>query len=119
MGTEVHISVWVNIEETGILVIDYSILCIKEELGQLSLQSSSPKEEPPPPPPLPQEPPDNDSHNDSSKPSVPSPGVSVGYQSTSAAQHGGWIDGLLGCLRPVWTIIGKAATNEIKGRQGE
>ena len=27
----------------------------------------------------------------------------------------GWIDGLLGCLRPVWTIIGKAAANEIKG----
>lgn len=26
----------------------------------------------------------------------------------------GWFDGLLGCLRPVWTIIGKAAANEIK-----
>jgi hypothetical protein len=100
------------------LLIDCSILCIKEELGHLSLQSSSPKEEPPPPPPPPEEPPNDNNQNDSGKLSVPSPGVSVGYQNTSAAQHGGWIDGLLGCLRPVWTIIGKAATNEIKGRQG-
>ncbi|PSN48755.1 hypothetical protein C0J52_08925 [Blattella germanica] len=93
-----------------------SILCIKEELGQLSLQSShvtSPKEEPPPP-----EPNVADSHDNSSKQSPPSPGVSVDYQDPSAAQRAGWIDGLLGCLRPVWTIIGKAAANEIKGRQG-
>jgi mitogen-activated protein kinase kinase kinase 13 len=85
----------------------------------LSLQSSSPKEEPPPPSPTPQETLDDNSQNDSSKPSVPVPGVSVGCQNTSAAQHGGWIEGLLGCLRPVWTIIGKAATNEIKGRQDD
>jgi hypothetical protein len=112
-----HHSGWVNVEQNGTLLICYSILCIKEELGQLSL--SSPKEEPPPPSPPPQEIPDDYSQNDSSKPSVPLPGVSVGCQNTSAAQHGGWIDGLLGCLRPVWTIIGKATTNEIKGRQGE
>jgi hypothetical protein len=91
-----------------------SILCIKEELGQLSLQSSSPKEEPPP-----EDPSDDTSHDDSSKQSPPCPDVSVGYQDSSAAQHAGWIDGLLGCLRPVWTIIGKAAANEIKGRQGD
>jgi hypothetical protein len=113
-----HYTGWVNVEQNGTLLIYYSILCIKEELGQLSLQSSSPKEEPPPCPP-PQEIPDDNSQNDSSKASVPIPGVSVGCQNTSAAQHSGWIDGLLGCLRPVWTIIGKAATNEIKGRQGE
>ncbi|XP_069700735.1 mitogen-activated protein kinase kinase kinase 13-B isoform X3 [Periplaneta americana] len=91
-----------------------SILCIKEELGQLSLQSSSPKEEPPP-----EEPCDDESHDNSSKQSPPSPGVSVDYQDPSAAQRAGWIDGLLGCLRPVWTIIGKAAANEIKGRQDD
>lgn len=89
-------------------------MCIKEELGQLSLQSSSPKEEPPP-----EEPCDDNSHDDSTKQSPSSPGVSVDYQNPSAAQHAGWIDGLLGCLRPVWTIIGKAAANEIKGRQGD
>lgn len=91
-----------------------SILCIKEELGQLSLQSSSPKEEPPP-----EEQCDDNSHDDSTKQSPSSPGVSVDYQNPSAAQHAGWIDGLLGCLRPVWTIIGKAAANEIKGRQDD
>jgi hypothetical protein len=26
----------------------------------------------------------------------------------------GFFEGLLGCLRPVWTIIGKAAVNELK-----
>ncbi|KAJ4431573.1 hypothetical protein ANN_20172 [Periplaneta americana] len=92
----------------------HHILCIKEELGQLSLQSSSPKEEPPP-----EEPCDDESHDNSSKQSPPSPGVSVDYQDPSAAQRAGWIDGLLGCLRPVWTIIGKAAANEIKGRQDD
>ncbi|XP_021926576.1 mitogen-activated protein kinase kinase kinase 13 isoform X3 [Zootermopsis nevadensis] len=91
-----------------------SILCIKEELGQLSLQSSSPKEEPPP-----EERSDETSHDDSSKQSPCSPGVSVGYQDHSAAQHTGWIDGLWGCLRPVWTIIGKATANEIKGHQDD
>ena len=93
----------------------HSILCIKE-LGQLSLQSSqvtSPKEEPPP------EATDVDNNDISSKQSQSSPGVSVDYQDPSEAQHAGWIDGLLGCLRPVWTIIGKAAANEIKGKQGE
>ena len=33
--------------------------------------------------------------------------------------RGGWMDGILGCLRPVWTMIGKAATNEMKANQGE
>jgi hypothetical protein len=89
-------------------------LCIKEELGQLSLQSSSPKEEPPP-----EEPSDETSHDNSSKQSAPSAGVSFDCQNPSAAQHAGWIDGLLGCLRPVWTIIGKATANELKGRQGD
>ncbi|KAL0279827.1 UNVERIFIED_CONTAM: hypothetical protein PYX00_001306 [Menopon gallinae] len=27
----------------------------------------------------------------------------------------GWMDGLLGCLQPVWKIIGKATGNELKG----
>jgi hypothetical protein len=104
----------VTIEQNHILLNYCSILCIKEELGQLSLHSSSPKEEPPP-----EEPCDDNSHDDPAKQSPSSPGVSVDYQNPSAAQHAGWIDGLLGCLRPVWTIIGKAAANEIKGRQGD
>lgn len=33
---------------------------------------------------------------------------------TALPRERGWLDGLLGCLRPVWTMIGKATTNEIK-----
>lgn len=31
--------------------------------------------------------------------------------------NGGWFNGLLGCLRPVWTIIGKATSNDLKNQQ--
>ena len=34
--------------------------------------------------------------------------MDVGYMG------GGFFDGLLGCLRPVWSIIGKAANQELK-----
>ena len=33
--------------------------------------------------------------------------------------RGGWMDGILGCLRPVWTMIGKATTNEMKANQAD
>ncbi|XP_067003401.2 mitogen-activated protein kinase kinase kinase 13-A isoform X2 [Anabrus simplex] len=89
-----------------------SILCIKEELGQLSLQSQL-EASPQPSAAC------NCSHeSDSTKHPHTTSGLSVGYQDASAT-HRGWIDGLLGCLRPVWTIIGKAATNELKGRQDD
>lgn len=32
--------------------------------------------------------------------------------------RGGWMDGILGCLRPVWTMIGKAGNNDMKPNQG-
>lgn len=41
-------------------------------------------------------------------------GALEGAGSGNNGPHRGWLDGLLGCLRPVWTIIGKAANNEIK-----
>lgn len=37
--------------------------------------------------------------------------VDVGYRDGTQR---GFFDGLLGCLRPVWTIIGKAAAAELK-----
>lgn len=43
------------------------------------------------------------------------PPITVGYR---RAMQGGFLEGLLGCLRPVWTIIGKATTAELK-QQGE
>jgi hypothetical protein len=41
--------------------------------------------------------------------------VDVAYSDDSQR---GFFEGLLGCLRPVWTIIGKAAAAELK-QQGE
>lgn len=32
--------------------------------------------------------------------------------------NGGWFNGLLGCLRPVWTIIGKATAHDLKHHHG-
>uniref|UniRef100_T1IM54 Mitogen-activated protein kinase kinase kinase n=1 Tax=Strigamia maritima TaxID=126957 RepID=T1IM54_STRMM len=44
---------------------------------------------------------------------VASDDIQVDYRE-GTPRTGGWFDGLLGCLRPVWTIIGKATVNEIK-----
>ena len=44
--------------------------------------------------------------------------VDVGYRDGNGQQRAGFFEGLLGCLRPVWTIIGKATTAELK-QQGE
>lgn len=41
-------------------------------------------------------------------------GLHEGGNENRTGGQRGWLDGLLGCLRPVWTIIGKAASNEIK-----
>lgn len=71
------------------------MLCIQEELGQLSVGA----------PPITMQTLDStDSSQD----------LTVKVEPAAAGKEG-WIDGLLGCLRPVWTIIGKAAANEIKG----
>ena len=43
------------------------------------------------------------------------PPHSVDYTNT---QGGSFFEGLLGCLRPVWTMIGKAAVAEMKQQQG-
>ncbi|XP_048515240.1 mitogen-activated protein kinase kinase kinase 12 isoform X1 [Athalia rosae] len=90
-----------------------SMLCIQEELGQLSgiaggLTIASPHEIPLP-----------DSSNTESADSKSSESTTKCSPGTGTldAQRSGWIEGIFGCLRPVWTIIGKAAVNEIKGHQ--
>ena len=40
--------------------------------------------------------------------------VEVGYRGEDAQR--GFFEGLLGCLRPVWTIIGKATAAELKNQ---
>uniref|UniRef100_A0A1B6MNK2 Mitogen-activated protein kinase kinase kinase dlk-1 n=2 Tax=Graphocephala atropunctata TaxID=36148 RepID=A0A1B6MNK2_9HEMI len=71
------------------------MLCIQEELGQLSVGA----------PPI---------HIQTLDSSDSSQETTIKMEPNPANKEG-WIDGLLGCLRPVWTIIGKAAANEIKG----
>jgi len=45
-------------------------------------------------------------------------GVEVSYQTSvaaaAAAGYGGFFEGILGCLRPIWTVIGKATSTESK-----
>lgn len=82
------------------------MLCIQDELGQLSLQKAP---------------------GDSGKMAVVNiPGAMCNNNDSSpetpqpAFPHkGGWWEGgIFGCLRPVLSIIGKGGVNEIKGNQG-
>jgi hypothetical protein len=47
-------------------------------------------------------------------------GVEVSYQTNAAAAAGysGFFEGILGCLRPVWSVIGKATSTESKQKGG-
>lgn len=71
------------------------MLCIQEELGQLSVGA-------------------NPIHIQTLDSSDSSQETTIKVEAPAMGKEG-WIDGLLGCLRPVWTIIGKATANEIKG----
>lgn len=100
------------------------MLCIQEELGHLSLQGSTTRESPPP-----YSPPLNDPHGHGlARALSPIPGFSAPLPEACSEDSSGpsveyfdpinrpgFLDGLIGCLRPVWTIIGKATTNELKG----
>ncbi|CAC5411542.1 unnamed protein product [Mytilus coruscus] len=60
------------------------------------------------------------SSDSSPSPTVPhsAPASTTTHQDEVTYRDGvterGFFEGLLGCLRPVWTIIGKAAVNELK-----
>ncbi|XP_069195976.1 mitogen-activated protein kinase kinase kinase 13 isoform X3 [Procambarus clarkii] len=83
-------------------VFSTSMLRMEEELHNLQLHSqrSTPLE---PPPRLHQEEGGEDISPDSPT------GVQVRYRD---GQRVNWFEGIIGCLRPVWTIIGKAALSE-------
>ncbi|XP_049785230.1 mitogen-activated protein kinase kinase kinase 13 isoform X1 [Schistocerca cancellata] len=88
-----------------------SILCIQEELGQLSGSPTAAEE-------------CCGGGNSPLGAQAPSPPPPAQAEVCSAGPRGpqdraGWIDGLIGCLRPVWTIIGKAASHEIKSKQDD
>ncbi|XP_043504154.1 mitogen-activated protein kinase kinase kinase 13 isoform X1 [Polistes fuscatus] len=91
-----------------------SMLCIQEGLGQLSGIAGGPII--------------NDTKiqiNDSNQTNLDSNSNSSEFATkcTSGsvsldAQRSSWVEGILGCMRPVWTMLSKAAVNEkIKGHQ--
>ncbi|KAK3578064.1 hypothetical protein CHS0354_032712 [Potamilus streckersoni] len=81
-----------------------SMLQLEHDLDQLSLTEQSTSTATTPSPVAVRSAPVSPSHN-------PTGSVNLGY--TPGSQRG-FFEGLLGCLRPVWTIIGKAAAAELK-----
>ncbi|XP_059470290.1 mitogen-activated protein kinase kinase kinase 13 isoform X3 [Neocloeon triangulifer] len=78
------------------------MLCLQEELNNLGIQNKSPDENARALSPIPVK----IVESEESSPSVEFPNpATVGF-----------FDGLFGCLRPVLTIIGKAAASELKGQ---
>ncbi|XP_075230073.1 mitogen-activated protein kinase kinase kinase 13 wallenda isoform X2 [Lycorma delicatula] len=82
-----------------------SMLCIQEELGQLSVGGSPPVYVH-----------GGGSSDSSHEATINLPSMQTRCNNNNS-KEGGWVDGLLGCLKPVWTIIGKATAHEIKGHQ--
>ena len=80
---------------------DLDQLSLTEKSDDSSSSGNSPTE--------PQSAPTTPAHHQERQP------ITVGYR---RAAQGGFLEGLLGCLRPVWTIIGKATTAELK-QQGK
>ena len=98
------------------LIIYFSMLCIQEELGQLSGIAGGPIIPDPRDAQLPKNNHSNsesNSNNSSETATKCTPG-----SGTLDAQRSSWVEGILGCMRPVWTMLSKAAVNEkIKGHQ--
>lgn len=96
------------------LIIYFSMLCIQEELGQLSGIAGGPIIPDPRDAQLPK---NNHSNSESNSNSSETTKCTPG-SGTLDAQRSSWVEGILGCMRPVWTMLSKAAVNEkIKGHQ--
>lgn len=84
------------------------MLCIQEELAQLSEIAASPerlitelREVQLP----------NSNPNSGSSSSDTATKCAPGTESIDS-QRSNWVEGILGCMRPVWTMLSKAAINE-------
>lgn len=91
------------------------MLCIQEELGQLGGIAGGPIITDPHDAQLP-----NNSHSISGSNSNSSETATkcTPGSGTLDAQRSSWVEGILGCMRPVWSMLSKAAVNEkIKGHQ--
>ena len=92
-----------------------SMLCLEQEIEQLaksptktsSCGANTVRASPAQPPNTTKSAPQSPTHNAN--------GVDVGYRDGTQR---GFFEGLLGCLRPVWTILGKATQAELK-QQGK
>ncbi|XP_060832580.1 mitogen-activated protein kinase kinase kinase 12 isoform X1 [Bombus pascuorum] len=92
-----------------------SMLCIQEELGQLSGIAGGPIIPDPRDAQLPN---NNHSNSESNSNSSETATKCTPGTGTLDAQRSSWVEGILGCMRPVWTMLSKAAVNEkIKGHQ--
>ncbi|XP_066592561.1 mitogen-activated protein kinase kinase kinase 13 isoform X2 [Prorops nasuta] len=92
-----------------------SMLSIEEELGQLSGFAGGPTVSEPSEIEAPEK---SNSINESNSDSNESAQQCVPGSGTLNAQRSSWVEGILGCMRPVWTMLSKAAVNEkIKGHQ--
>ena len=91
-----------NLDVVMLFLTFFSHLQLEQEIEDLSLteQSNSSSESVSP-----------TAHSAPVTPSCNPGDVDIDY---SNGQQGGFFEGLLGCLRPVWTIIGKAAAAELK-----
>lgn len=85
------------------------MLCIQEELAQLSEIAASPerlitelREVQ-----LPQSNPNSGSSGSSDIATKCTPGTE-----SIDSQRSNWVEGILGCMRPVWSMLSKAAINE-------
>ncbi|XP_033728080.1 mitogen-activated protein kinase kinase kinase 13-A-like [Pecten maximus] len=86
-----------------------SMLQLEHDIDQLSLTEKSSSSSSTPSPTEAHSAPVTPSHHAANKRQEDE--LEVGYR--DAAQRG-FFEGLLGCLRPVWSMIGKAAQNELK-----
>ncbi|XP_064465991.1 mitogen-activated protein kinase kinase kinase 12-like isoform X2 [Ornithodoros turicata] len=101
-------------------VFEKGMLCIHEELNQLSTDLQSPSTPCAIPLDVVSHPPARSPSNQSLTEQKPhlTKELEVGYREGAGrgASASGWFNGLLGCLRPVWSILNKAATDDLKGQ---
>lgn len=86
------------------------MLCIKEELGHMGLSDDLPYKSDM------VDPVTDSSAENTCQNRWPPGGPGFGHAS---GKQIGWMDGLLGCMRPVLSLIGKAAVMEMKNKHTE
>lgn len=93
------------------------MLCIQEELSQLSGIAGNPTITDSREVQLPNSSRTNSESNSNSSDTATKCAPGSG---SLDSQRSSWVEGILGCMRPVWTMLSKAAVNEkIKGHSSK